>query len=317
MTSGIYKITNKANGKIYVGSSNDIEGRWYGHVKDLNNNKHHSKHLQRAWNKYGEASFAFEIIEILNNRGLLIEYEQFYLDLLEPFNKVVGYNICSTAGSSFGVRRSKKTRMLLSRAAKEQKINRFRMKGPESANWGRKHTEEFKKNISERTLGENNPFYGKKHSNEVIDFISNFNKGKFVGEDNLSSKLKNEIVKEIIIGFHTGKYDQIELAEKYDTDQTNVSLIVHGKTWKHVYENVMKEHNNFADYNIDFKAERYRKIANKNAKLTEEQVIEIRQLRKDTGWSCKAIADIYNVKKNAIVDIIGGKTWKHLISKKV
>ena len=30
---GIYKITNKINGKVYIGMSVDIEGRWKGHIK--------------------------------------------------------------------------------------------------------------------------------------------------------------------------------------------------------------------------------------------------------------------------------------------
>lgn len=32
MICGIYKITNKVNGKIYIGQSVDIEGRWKGHM---------------------------------------------------------------------------------------------------------------------------------------------------------------------------------------------------------------------------------------------------------------------------------------------
>jgi len=31
MISGIYKITNKVNGKVYIGQSVDIERRWKEH----------------------------------------------------------------------------------------------------------------------------------------------------------------------------------------------------------------------------------------------------------------------------------------------
>jgi hypothetical protein len=55
MASGIYQIRNKANGHRYVGSSNNIQERWHKHISDLNRNKHHSRHLQNAWNKYGSA----------------------------------------------------------------------------------------------------------------------------------------------------------------------------------------------------------------------------------------------------------------------
>lgn len=62
MTSGIYSITHTGSGKFYIGSSVNVERRWLDHKKLLRAGKHHSIHLQRAWSKHGEASFAFEIL---------------------------------------------------------------------------------------------------------------------------------------------------------------------------------------------------------------------------------------------------------------
>lgn len=62
MTSGIYSITHTGSGKFYIGSSVNVERRWGDHKKLLRAGKHHSVHLQRAWSKHGEASFAFEIL---------------------------------------------------------------------------------------------------------------------------------------------------------------------------------------------------------------------------------------------------------------
>jgi group I intron endonuclease len=58
--SGIYRIVNTANGKQYIGSSVNIRRRWHVHRTELRAGRHHSAHLQAAWNKYGEASFVFE-----------------------------------------------------------------------------------------------------------------------------------------------------------------------------------------------------------------------------------------------------------------
>ena len=60
---GIYKIENKVNGKVYVGQSIDIERRWYSHKTQLNGNRHGNVHLQNAWNKNGNNSFEFVIVE--------------------------------------------------------------------------------------------------------------------------------------------------------------------------------------------------------------------------------------------------------------
>ena len=86
---GIYKITNKINNKPYIGSSNNIKRRWRQHISLLNNNKHHSIKLQRAWNKYGQDNFKFEILEECEVEKLLY-LEQFYIDKYKAYFE--GYN---------------------------------------------------------------------------------------------------------------------------------------------------------------------------------------------------------------------------------
>ena len=63
MTIGVYQITCNASGRKYIGSSCDIESRWRGHRADLDRKKHCNTHLQNAWNKHGEGSFQFKILE--------------------------------------------------------------------------------------------------------------------------------------------------------------------------------------------------------------------------------------------------------------
>ncbi|MEN6292413.1 MAG: GIY-YIG nuclease family protein, partial [Methanobacterium sp.] len=60
---GVYKISNKIDGKSYYGSSKNIEKRWLRHKNELNKNKHINILLQRAWNKYGEENFIFSVVE--------------------------------------------------------------------------------------------------------------------------------------------------------------------------------------------------------------------------------------------------------------
>ena len=60
---GIYMIKNIINGKMYIGKSFDIKKRWANHRYELNKGAHVNNHLQSAWNKYGECSFEFIIIE--------------------------------------------------------------------------------------------------------------------------------------------------------------------------------------------------------------------------------------------------------------
>lgn len=88
---GVYKITNKVNSKIYVGSSGDVEKRWRQHIDALERGEHGNAHLQNAWNLYKRHNFEFEIIEECNPE-LQFEREQYYLNILDPFDEN-GYNV--------------------------------------------------------------------------------------------------------------------------------------------------------------------------------------------------------------------------------
>lgn len=61
--SGVYEIRNALNNKRYIGSSINIYRRWRDHKRMLNLSVHPNKHLQSAWNKYGEKHFVFKILE--------------------------------------------------------------------------------------------------------------------------------------------------------------------------------------------------------------------------------------------------------------
>lgn len=79
MKSGIYKITNSINNKFYIGSSKNIERRFYIHKSKLKNNDHANIILQRSYNKYGDV-FKYEIIEENIKTEDLLIVEQKYLD---------------------------------------------------------------------------------------------------------------------------------------------------------------------------------------------------------------------------------------------
>lgn len=98
--SGIYKIENIVNGKIYIGSSNCIERRWSEHIKNLESNNHYNKHLQNSWNKYGKNCFNFSVIEYCQESELL-NREQYYIDNLKVLDDSIGYNIAPHADKPF------------------------------------------------------------------------------------------------------------------------------------------------------------------------------------------------------------------------
>lgn len=111
--SGVYRITNITNRKVYVGSAKYIRIRLKGHLASLRKGVHENSYLQRSWNKYGEDNFKFEVVDLCESE-LLIEHEQNWLDLHQAATRKNGYNISPTAGSCAGVKHTKKSKKNMS-----------------------------------------------------------------------------------------------------------------------------------------------------------------------------------------------------------
>lgn len=95
--SGIYCIENITNHKTYIGSSKNIYQRLLKHFALLRHNKHQNAHLQNAWNKYGENSFRWFILELCDSEELT-EKEQYCIDLFGAeynITRIIERNILS------------------------------------------------------------------------------------------------------------------------------------------------------------------------------------------------------------------------------
>lgn len=110
--SGIYQIKNTVNNKIYIGSTSNLYQRLrYHHYNSLKRGTHKNIHLQSAWNKYGEQSFEFSVVELTENvQTILLEREKYYLNLTKSFINDFGYNKNMFPNSSLGLKRTEETK---------------------------------------------------------------------------------------------------------------------------------------------------------------------------------------------------------------
>jgi hypothetical protein len=77
---GIYSITCRATGSIYVGStSRSFWERWDRHVWALDHKSHDNPLLQVDWNTYGPDTFLFAIVEILTLLELIRDREKYWI----------------------------------------------------------------------------------------------------------------------------------------------------------------------------------------------------------------------------------------------
>lgn len=161
--SGIYVIINTVSNKVYVGQAVNIKERWKRHDIALSGNKHRNAHLQAAWNIYGKDAFIFETLELCKKeKTILTEAEQYWMDYFK-FMGFVLYNMVSAVGSCIGykcpeeIKSKKKGQIPWNKgkvATEEAKLNMsLAHMGRTDSRLGKKHSEETKKQITEKKLG--------------------------------------------------------------------------------------------------------------------------------------------------------------------
>lgn len=134
----VYKIINLANAKFYVGSTVKVKERFRTHRRQLRAGKHHCPHLQSAWSKYGEDSFVFKVVAVIEDPALLHIAEQKLLD--EHHGTENCYNFAKyTDNSNRGIAQTETHRKRISEA-----IKRHYESNPHPRQ-GVRHTEESKK----------------------------------------------------------------------------------------------------------------------------------------------------------------------------
>lgn len=187
---GIYRFTNKINGKIYIGKSVNLKQR-------LSRYKNYFKKdcpgiFYKSVKKHGWENFTFEIIELFPSRThfiseYLLEREAFWISFYNSTNKEIGYNIISHGGNIFGFKHLKSTRPNHFLGKKHSVEARKKMS---FARKGVARTEEEKQKL--RDWYKNNDHYGQKavlqidpETNKAIKLWPSFNEaGRSLGKRN-------------------------------------------------------------------------------------------------------------------------------------
>ena len=179
----IYKITNKLNGKAYIGQSinNPMgpKGRINQHLKGQ---AKQCKAIHNAINKYGKEHFSIEILHIVLLPDILDELERVEIknhNSLSPN----GYNL--TSGGETNKLISLETRRKMSEAKKDRPSNqKGRKRSPEArrkmseAKKGKKLSSEHRRKVSEAKKGQTPHNKGKKTPPETRKKISEALKGR-------------------------------------------------------------------------------------------------------------------------------------------
>lgn len=176
----IYRITNMANGKFYIGSAESFARREWQHKYALRRKEHKNPHLQASWDKHGEEMFVFEVVEQIPEGEDQLAWEDKWLR--DCVGKPDCYNVNTLATAPrLGIEHSEESKAKIS-AKVQQAVAEGRggafipseetrkkmsksMMGKRLA-LGYKRTDAEREAIRQRTLGNKN-FLGKTHTEEA------------------------------------------------------------------------------------------------------------------------------------------------------
>lgn len=244
----IYKITNKINGKVYIGQTiRSLKARWYEHCND------ERRTFYRAIKKYGKENFIVEQIDSAETQQELDIKEGNWIAFYDSTNKTKGYNLssggehpmitdefrqkCSDAHK--GILHTEESKRKIGNAHRGKIVSEETRRKISEAHKGKTPkpiSEETRRKKSEASKGEKNPMYGRPVSEERRLKQSIAMKGKLVGEKNpnwgkspsedtrkkISNSLKGKFVGEN--GYWCGKKMSDEIKHKMSVSHKGIHV---------------------------------------------------------------------------------------------
>lgn len=194
----VYLVTNTVNGKQYVGvTSKGYLNRFNQHVREAYGNTHNSL-FHQALKKYGKLAFSIQLIEENISDNDIKDKERFYIKKYNTFYlNHHGYNMTEGGDGMSGYCHTVDTKNRISKTLQGHIFPKERNLKIKKAMLGREYKPEWRDALSRSRMGrfggENNPFYGKHHTDTTKQKISIANSKNVILQ--LDSKT-NEVLQE-------------------------------------------------------------------------------------------------------------------------
>lgn len=215
---GIYLITNKVNGKRYIGRSNNISRRFAEHKCKSSIKKNNP--LANDFKIHSVDSFDFSIIEIVESETMLDDREVYWIAKLNP-----EYNKCVGGKGAKGFSHSQETKEMLKTLGKlqwESKSNKEKQlqisNNLKGRSVGYRHSEETKQKLRIANLGK---VQSKETIRKRVEKLKLVTRGNGNGNKEVLSIKDNKVFKE---------YESVlSAANELGIHPSNISKVLKGK----------------------------------------------------------------------------------------
>lgn len=182
---GVYKIRCVKTGRFYIGSAANIPKRIERHFLDLENGEHHNIFLQRVYNKYGRKAMKVTVVATTSTVKAARRLEQKQLDKHADNDRLLNIGRTASGGDNLTANPNRKKIVAkITRAVRKQvngmteaeRKRRFSKPGKKNGMYGKTHTEESRKKMSDALTGR--PSHGTKHTESTKRRLSKIAKAK-------------------------------------------------------------------------------------------------------------------------------------------
>lgn len=190
----VYQLRSSC-GKLYIGSTGNIEKRLKQHFDQLRLGKHHNVNMQQLFDNGTEFSVSFNVCE---DRAEAYELEEIAINEMMSSGELLNIGLSARGGDNFTHNPNKselrkKYALAILGLSAEERLRRYSNPGEKNGMFGKTHTPDVKallssinigntyrlgkkadsktkerlSEIASQRLGDKNPFFGKTHSDET------------------------------------------------------------------------------------------------------------------------------------------------------
>ena len=232
--TGIYLITNKINGKIYIGQSIDIHRRYSEHKRSGQPEKYSHKGerdlnspIHLAMQKYGVENFTLSILEECSKEQLN-EKQKYWIKKYNSCDKTIGYNVSEGGQDKVGAKGEFHSQAKLTQA----EVNDIKDK-LKNTTLSLTEINQIYPQVTKGVLSMINQGHIWREGNEQYP-IRVMNSG-MKGSKNPRAKISEETAMEIRVRYSEGESPTKlakEYSEKYPISQSGVKAVIYGKSYK-------------------------------------------------------------------------------------
>ena len=325
----LYVITKKCKNisdqKYYIGVSHNPERRWNQHIKSKG-----SSYITKAIKKYGIEKFSFRVVASSKIEKDILNLEEYWIDKLILDNFKLYNKVRGGKGKMFASPEERRNKSIAA-LKMDPEIKKERAKKSAEARVGVVMSLKQRINYAESKMGNKNPMYGKKRTDEEKEMFRQKSINAYVKRKSIDVLNKpDEALPIEVLCFYKfysdKKFIKEDIAKMTGFSISNVKKIKNRYTNRYIMDDEINEYylKNKCALDLKINALESKEGINlikreninprgKDQKLTENQVREIRDKYKNKKGSFRSLAKEYNVGKTTIEQIVTFQKWKDLV----